>query len=72
MPPEGVMLAVPLLPPLQLTLVCEPTDVLIAPGSVIVYIRVAVQLLASVTVTVYTPAASPVAVDPVPPLGDHE
>jgi hypothetical protein len=32
---------------------------------------VAVQPFASVTVTVYEPAISPVAVEPVPPEGDH-
>jgi hypothetical protein len=51
-PPAGVTVAEPLLPPLHDTLVCEPAVKLMAVGCVIVKERVVVQLLASVTVTV--------------------
>lgn len=39
---------------------------------VIVADAVAVQLLASVTVTVYDPGGKSVAVESEPPIGDHE
>mgnify|MGYP006961380426 CR=1 FL=1 len=58
MPPDAVTVAVPLLPPLQLTLVCDVVAV-IAVGWVIVTLRTTVQLLASRTVTVYVPAVNP-------------
>jgi hypothetical protein len=57
---------------LQETLVVEDTDPDKADGCVTVAVAVVVQPLASVTVTVYVPAASPVAVDAVPPEGDQE
>ena len=71
-PPDGLTEAEPFEAPLQDTFVCEPVEVLIAVGWVMVKLRVAVQALASVTVTVYTPALKPVAVADVPPDGDHE
>ena len=43
-----------------------------ADGCVIVAVAVVVQPAASVTVTVYVPAVSPVAVAAVPPEGAHE
>jgi hypothetical protein len=43
-----------------------------AAGSVIVAVAVVVHPLASVTVTVYVPAASYVAVAAVPPVGAQE
>jgi hypothetical protein len=61
--------AAPFEPPKQLTLVCAEAVIEIADGAVIVNACVVVQLLASVTVTVYVPAASPVAVAAVPPVG---
>ena len=51
-PPLGLTVAVPLAPPKQLTFVDEMFAALITVGSVIVILFVAVQLLASVTVTV--------------------
>src|SRR6185312_3244777 len=42
-----------------------------AVGCVIITCCVLIQLLASVIVTVYVPAAKPVAVAAVPPLGDQ-
>jgi hypothetical protein len=67
-PLETVTVAVPVLPPLQRTLVVE-VNALIAVGWVTVVVAVAVHPLESVTVAVYVPAASPVAVAAVPPLG---
>lgn len=55
-PPDAVTVALPLLPPLQLTFVCE---VIVAVGAPVLFtfiVVVAVQLLLSVTVTVYAPA----------------
>ena len=52
MPPPAVTVALPLLPPLQLTLVWAVILAVIAVGCVIVADVVFVQLLASVTVTV--------------------
>ena len=60
-PPEPLAVAVPLLPPLQLTLVFTVLTVNTV-GSVIVVVAINVQLFASVTVAVYVPAASPLAV----------
>jgi uncharacterized lipoprotein YbaY len=54
------------------TLVCAPVDKAKALGSVIMKERVAVQPLASVTVTVYVPAARPVIEEVVLPDGAHE
>jgi hypothetical protein len=65
------MLAEPVLPPLHAILVCEPTAKLIAGGCVILNVRLAVQPKLSVTMTVYVFADKPVAVEPVPPLGDQ-
>jgi hypothetical protein len=62
-PPPGVTLTEPLFPPLQDTLVrVEPVAVSVV-GCVTVAVEVAVQLCASVTVTVYVPAVRPVAAD---------
>jgi hypothetical protein len=58
-PPDPAAVAEPLLPPKQLTfvvLVMEAASAL--DGWVMVTVCVAVQLLASVTVTVYVPAAN--------------
>jgi hypothetical protein len=69
-PPEGVTVAVPFgLPQVEGVVV---VDAATGVGCVIVYVRVMVQPFASVTVTVYVPAARPVAEEPVPPLGAHE
>jgi len=58
--------AEPLLPPKQLTLVLDEIDTDTAEaGWVITTVAVPVHALASVAVTVYVPAASPVAVAPV-------
>jgi hypothetical protein len=62
-PPVGVTLTEPLLPPLQDTLVRVDAVALSVDGWVTVAVDMAVQLCASVTVTVYEPAISPVAVD---------
>jgi hypothetical protein len=51
-PPEGLTLAAPVVPPLQVTLVWEPEVVEIAVGCVMVTEAVVVVELASVTVTV--------------------
>ena len=60
-PPATVKLIAPVEPPLQLTLVEEAMLALRAvAGCVIVCEAVAVQLLASVTVTLYVPAPRPV------------
>ena len=67
MPPVGVAVAEPLVPPKQPTSVPEPaTDK--AAGWSTVAVAVAVQSFASVTVTLYTAAGSPVMVDVVAPL----
>ena len=52
--------APPSLNPLQLTLLSTTTDDAILTGSVIVVLELSVQPLASVTVTLYVPAATPV------------
>jgi hypothetical protein len=52
-------------------LVCVPV-VVNAGGCVIVNVRLPVQPLASVTVTVYVPGHNPVAVAALPPEGAHE
>jgi len=62
----------PVASPLQAILVCDIGEATRAAGSEIVKICVAVQELESVTVTVYVPAANPVAVAAVPPEGDQE
>ena len=62
MPPEGIAVAVPLLPPKQLTSVCDEVTLTASAGPYIVAVAVDVHELASVTVTVYVPAVSPVAV----------
>ena len=54
-PPPTVRVTVPLVPPLQFTLVPAALAVRVA-GCVIVLLVVAVQPLASVTVTEYVPA----------------
>jgi hypothetical protein len=52
-PPEGVTVALPLFPPLQVTVADEVTDAVRAAGSVIFIVAgVAVHPLLSVTVTV--------------------
>ena len=58
MPPVAVTLAVPLLPPKQLTGVALQVATNWA-GCVTIDSQVAVQPLASVTVTVYVPAVNP-------------
>ena len=72
MPPDGLTLAAPVVPPKQATLVWEALPVEIAVGWVMVTDLVAVLLFASVIVTVYEPAVNPVAVAEVPPEGAHE
>ena len=69
-PPTGVAVALPVLPPLHFTFTIEPvlTDKATA-GCVITADAVAVQAFASVTVTVYVPALRPVAVALVCPPG---
>jgi hypothetical protein len=66
-PPVGIAVAVPLVPPKQLTSVPEPeTDK--AVGWSTVAVAVAVQSFASVTVTLYAAAVSPLIADVVSPL----
>ena len=64
-------LALPVFPPLHNTGV-EVVDATSSVGSVTVALVVIVHPFASVTVTVYAPALSPLAVAAVPPDGDHE
>jgi hypothetical protein len=71
-PPLTFTDALPFEPPLHETLVCASAVKAKALGSVIMKERVAVQPLASVTVTVYVPATRPVIEEAVPPEGDHE
>ena len=61
-PPVGVTLADPLLPPVHDTLVSVAAEEVSNVGCVIAVVEVLEQLWPSVTVTVYEPAASPVAV----------
>ena len=61
-PPVPFAVAEPSLPPLQLTFEFTTELATNAVGSVIVVLDVVVQLFASVTVTVYVPATSPLAV----------
>jgi hypothetical protein len=80
-PPLPVAVAVPVLSPLHVTDVEPDIEAVNTDGSVIVTFAVVVQLLASLTVTVYTFADNPVAIavvcppelqtyviEPVPPL----
>jgi len=60
-PPAGVAVAVPVDDPLHNTLTCVVPTVS-ATGWVIVTLAVLIHRLASVTVTIYVPAARPVAV----------
>ena len=69
-PPVTVAVALPVEAPWQATFVCVGVK-LNAVGSVMVYDWLIWQLLASVTVTVYVPAARPLDVAAVPPLGDQ-
>ena len=62
MPPPAVTLAVPFDPPLQLTGVALQL-IINAVGCITTDVQVAVHPLASVTVTVYVPAALPLIVD---------
>ena len=62
MPPAGIAVAVPVVPPKHATLTWVVVTVSAAAGWVIVTLAVAVQRFASVTVTVYGPAVRPVAV----------
>ena len=71
MPPVGTDCAVPV-PPLHAALAVTVAPVSRFVDCVMVTLAVAVQPLASVTVTVYVPAESPVAVILFPPLGAHE
>ncbi len=59
-PPEADAVAEPSLPPLQLTLVGVPMLATNKAGSVMVMLEVSVHPFASVTVTVYVPAPTPV------------
>ena len=72
-PPVADAVAVPLLPPLQLTSVFE-NEIEIAEGCETVAVAVFVQELASVTVTVYVPAQTLdlFAPLPIPPLQLYE
>jgi hypothetical protein len=69
-PPDTVRLILPLLTPAQVAFVATAVADSATAGSVIVTVAVLVQFLASVTVTVYGPAAKPVAVAVVAVLGD--
>jgi hypothetical protein len=69
-PPEGFTVADPFGFP-QVALTNEVVAV-IGGGCVIVTTWITVQPFASVTVNVYVPAHNPVAVEPVPPVGDHK
>ena len=60
MPPVTFAVAPPLDKPLQLTLLSTPTDTTNIAGSVTVELLVLVQPLASVMVTEYIPATTPV------------
>ena len=63
MPPVAVTVAEPVAPPKQSTFVCAVIVAAnAAAGSVMVTVAVVVHPPASVTVTVYVPAARPVAV----------
>ena len=70
-PPDAVTLILPSLPPLQERLVLVALR-LIAAGELTMVVAVRVQPFASVAVTVYVPAARPVAVAPERLPGDHE
>jgi hypothetical protein len=67
-PPEAVTAAEPVLPPKQST-GDEVAVAVSAVGCVTVVIAVAVHPFASVTVTVYVPAVSELALALVPPVG---
>ena len=67
-PPVALTVILPLLPPLQPTLVCEVIFAVKAVGWVTVALEVAVQLCASVTVTLYVFAPRPLTFDAVAPL----
>jgi hypothetical protein len=62
-PPEGVTLTEPLFIPLHNALLSVLAVAANKVGCVTVAVVVVVQLCASVTVTVYVPAARPVAID---------
>jgi len=70
-PPVGATLAVPSVPPLQLTLVELVIVATTASGSWISILAKAVQLFMSVTVTDTVPPLKPVAVADVLPPADH-
>ena len=70
-PPLATTVAVPFVPPKQLTFVCDVVAVN-ADGCVIVNVFGVVQAFASVIVQVNVPAVNPVAVALVPPVGAHE
>ena len=67
-PPRGFTMIAPVLLPKQSTLVCEAICATNRFGWVIKAVAVAVHWLASVTVTVYTPANSPLATGPLWPF----
>jgi hypothetical protein len=71
-PPVARTVASPLFPPKQLTLVEAVIEEVGEPALGTFTLAVETQPLASVTVTVYPAAIRPVAVCPVPPVGDHE
>ena len=58
-PPVVVILALPVAPPLQLTLVIVPNEMTAAPKLLIEAVVDIVQPAASVTITVYVAAGSP-------------
>ena len=60
-PPDTMMLMLPLLPPLQLMFVTVPVMLKGAVGWVITTSPVAIHPIASITVTVQVPAVKPVA-----------
>jgi hypothetical protein len=67
-----VAVAEPFDPPKQLTLVLAVIEAVMPPVLGTTATAVTVHPPVEVTVTVYDPAASPVAVAPVPPDGAHE
>src|SRR5688572_15537606 len=61
----------PSFPPIQVTSTTVDLTILTAEVLLTVTVAVCVQRLASVTVTVYTPAPRLLATEPVPPVGAH-
>jgi hypothetical protein len=71
-PPAGVTVALPLLPPKQVTFTVAVMLAVMAPVEVTTTVFVITHPFASVIVHVYDPAVSVEAVDPDPPTGAHE